>query len=238
MIGKRLALVLVGSVVATTHAASIDDDLARCRAIDDIDERVACYDALSDADARSEPAARVEAAESATVDEVLRPTREAPAVVRRATPPEQPVRAPSQPAPVATPAPESVEDAKPRGRLRGLLDTITFRKRKPAEDEMAEETAEGAEPTDPALPATRDPDEQFGFEDRGTLRATITRVQKLSRGQFVLTLDNGQIWREIEMRPRSRFHVGEEITIDRGLMGNYRLRLTRSGYTNSVRRLR
>jgi hypothetical protein len=50
--------------------------------------------------------------------------------------------------------------------------------------------------------------------------AAVTRVVPLSRGQVVLTLDNGQIWAQIETKDFP-IKVGDPIEIDEASMGSY-----------------
>lgn len=68
--------------------------------------------------------------------------------------------------------------------------------------------------------------------------ASIASMRRLPRGQLEVTLDNGQVWSEIESSSRSRYTLGDLITIERTRMGNYRLRVDETGYTNSVKRVR
>jgi hypothetical protein len=69
------------------------------------------------------------------------------------------------------------------------------------------------------------------------LRATIISITKLSRGQYVLTLSVGQVWREIEPRRQSRYSVGDEIVITRAFGGSFDLKSSATGYRNKVRRV-
>ena len=69
------------------------------------------------------------------------------------------------------------------------------------------------------------------------LRATIIGITKLSRGQYVLTLSVGQVWREIEPRRQSRYSVGDEIVITRVFGGSFDLKSSATGYRNKVRRV-
>ena len=69
------------------------------------------------------------------------------------------------------------------------------------------------------------------------LRATIISITKLSRGQYVLTLSVGQVWREIEPRRQSRYSVGDEIVITRVFGGSFDLKSSATGYRNKVRRV-
>lgn len=67
--------------------------------------------------------------------------------------------------------------------------------------------------------------------------AEITRVRRLSRGNFLLTLDNGQTWREIEYDKYTRYAVGDSVEISRGRLGTYDLVSQATGHRNKVRRV-
>ena len=67
--------------------------------------------------------------------------------------------------------------------------------------------------------------------------AEIAVVRKLSRGNFQLTLDNGQKWREIEYDKYTRYAVGDMVEIRRGRLGTYDLFSRKTGHRNKVRRI-
>ncbi len=81
---------------------------------------------------------------------------------------------------------------------------------------------------------------QFGFDeprDPQPVIAVIEEIRNLPRGQFVLTLDNGQVWREIEVRRQARFSVGQPVTIRKRTFA-YWLTNDDTGFSNRVKRLR
>ena len=107
-----------------------------------------------------------------------------------------------------------------------------------AEDmEEAEDVEEASvvAPVRPANAASGAP--QAEPREANVISATITQVRKLQRGQFVLTLDNGQVWRETEAKRRARFKVGQRVTIRKGRLSD-RLRNEATGYSNTVHRVR
>ena len=61
---------------------------------------------------------------------------------------------------------------------------------------------------------------------------------KLARGNHRLTLEDGQVWREIEVKPRARYRVGDNVEIARGALGSYNLSNERTGHRIKVRRVR
>jgi hypothetical protein len=93
----------------------------------------------------------------------------------------------------------------------------------------AEPVAAEAAPTPaPAPTPAVDPVADFGNdakkEDEITeISATVVEVRKRTRGQYVVTLDNGQVWTEKDAEPYLRIKVGDTIRIKRVAMGGYRL---------------
>jgi hypothetical protein len=52
------------------------------------------------------------------------------------------------------------------------------------------------------------------------IRATIVEVQKAPRGELVLTLDNGQVWRQSDSA-RLRLRKGQVVVIKRAALGSF-----------------
>jgi hypothetical protein len=53
-----------------------------------------------------------------------------------------------------------------------------------------------------------------------SLPGKIAALQEASRGEYIFTLDNGQIWIQAEPHSSIRFAVGEAVQIERGAMGS------------------
>jgi hypothetical protein len=53
------------------------------------------------------------------------------------------------------------------------------------------------------------------------LAAHITAVSQKSHGEFVVTLDNGQVWQEAEATSHLPLRAGDNITIKRGMLGAF-----------------
>ena len=71
-----------------------------------------------------------------------------------------------------------------------------------------------------------------------SIEGQVVRVVKLARGNHSLTLEDGQVWREIEVKPRARYRVGDAVVIARGAFGSYNLSSERTGHRVKVRRVR
>jgi hypothetical protein len=60
-----------------------------------------------------------------------------------------------------------------------------------------------------------------GFDSRNdVLPGKITALQEVANGQFIFTLDNGQLWIQAEPKPGVHFAVGETVQIEHGAMGS------------------
>ena len=70
------------------------------------------------------------------------------------------------------------------------------------------------------------------------ITATIVSVQKLSRGTHLLTMDDGQVWQEIEYDVKTRYGAGDEVVINRAFFGSYILISQTTGHANKVRRVK
>lgn len=53
-----------------------------------------------------------------------------------------------------------------------------------------------------------------------SLTGKIAALQEAPRGEYIFTLDSGQIWIQAESRPSIHFQVGETVQIERGAMGS------------------
>ena len=58
------------------------------------------------------------------------------------------------------------------------------------------------------------------------------------RGNFQITLDNGQVWRENEYEPNTTYAVGDQVTVEADFMGTQVLRNQRTRQSARVRRVR
>ncbi|HEX7037180.1 MAG TPA: hypothetical protein VF210_15505 [Pseudomonadales bacterium] len=87
---------------------------------------------------------------------------------------------------------------------------------------------------DEAFPVRGARDDEERAEER--LVAEIVEVRSDPRGLHYLTLDNGQIWRELS-KGRIRFEEGDRVEITPGILGSVNLKVEgRSGYVK-VRRV-
>ncbi|OFC69764.1 hypothetical protein [Alteromonas confluentis] len=71
-----------------------------------------------------------------------------------------------------------------------------------------------------------------------SMSATVTEVSSSPRGDFIITLDNGMVWRQNGESANYKMKVGDGITIERGFMNAFYLtKEGRSGRVN-VRRIK
>lgn len=67
------------------------------------------------------------------------------------------------------------------------------------------------------------------------LHARITELRTAASNRFMVTLDNGQIWRHEDAHRGSYLKVGEAITIRKGTLGSYRLTQDEGSSSNWIR---
>jgi hypothetical protein len=64
----------------------------------------------------------------------------------------------------------------------------------------------------------RDP--AVGFDKTDVLTGKISGLQEVANGQWIFTLDNGQLWIQTEPKPGMHFSVGEAVRIEQGAMSS------------------
>ncbi len=85
-----------------------------------------------------------------------------------------------------------------------------------------------------ALPAVKPASQDFGLTEEqrnqrkkdpeptiDMIESRVVAIERHPRDRFTLTLENGQIWTQIEPTPIQRFHVGESITIRKAAFDSY-----------------
>jgi hypothetical protein len=147
--------------------------------------------------------------------------------------------------------------AEPLGKLLACRDITDATARLDCFDRETATLAGGAPPSAKAAPPERaaptlDPQQSFGLNTTAiaaTQEAAGARPAKASKieahvsalalagnGQTVFTLDNSQVWRQIEASGEMLAKLGDTVTISRGLLGSYWLQI-KSGRGCKVTRL-
>jgi hypothetical protein len=136
----------------------------------------------------------------------------APAAVAAPASAAKPVQRPAQvaPAPAQAPAAAAAEAAKDPVSEFGLS-----------------ESAKAARDPDKAAQAAAAPQ---------SVTAKVISVRWRKYGEFVVTLDNGQVWEQIEPMPSAIVKVGDVVTIKKALFGSFTL-VTAGRIGTKVRRL-
>lgn len=122
--------------------------------------------------------------------------------------------------------------------------------RKVASDQAAAVAAAAAAKAaaDAAVKAQADAKDSFGREgikmfgqrgeaEVGEVTATVTEVLRDSVGKVVVVMDNGQIWRQVDGFTLP-LRAGASVTVKRGAMGSYRMRLDGTSRLIQVIRMR
>jgi len=112
----------------------------------------------------------------------------------------------------------------------------------PAEEPKVEATAEPtAAPVEetfgqPADDLNREAGVPAGSDTVDRLVATITGVRLYKVDRVIITLDNGQEWRQTSASRKS-FSVGDKIEINKGAIGSYRMTELDGSHAMKVRRV-
>lgn len=68
-----------------------------------------------------------------------------------------------------------------------------------------------------------------------SLTALVAGMKEYRRNVYVLTLDNGQVWQQMDMDSLFTVKVGDTIQIEKGKLGGYRMARTSDGRSGWVR---
>ncbi len=66
----------------------------------------------------------------------------------------------------------------------------------------------------------------------------ISKIETASRGKRILTLENGQIWRQVGSSSQPRLAAGDTITIEKGALGSFILKEQGSNRSLRVKRIK
>ena len=71
-----------------------------------------------------------------------------------------------------------------------------------------------------------------------TFTSILTGARRGMTGVWMLELENGDVWRELEPTPGSNYRVGDELTFKKGYFGAYRVKNERTNIGTKVKNLR
>jgi hypothetical protein len=80
----------------------------------------------------------------------------------------------------------------------------------------------------------RDPEAERRAEE-AVLPGKITALRQGPRGEYIFTLDNQQVWIQVEIEPNKKFAVGETVHIEHGAMGSLWLAADKNRMTRVTR---
>ncbi|HEY8569030.1 hypothetical protein [Microbulbifer sp.] len=71
-------------------------------------------------------------------------------------------------------------------------------------------------------------EQKFGREQEQAIKeapesitATITSAKEGAFGKYIFTLDNGQVWQQVESSERAIWRGGERVAVERGAFGSF-----------------
>jgi hypothetical protein len=205
---SALALTLAGASVTFAQGStseSLASQLKHCASLTVANTRLACYDALAGFSASNQVAAPPPAGSSGAVTPRVAASAGAAATSGAAASPAAAASSAAAASPGATPSPAAAATAPPPATSNGV-------------------TASGA----PPAPS----DTEFGVHN-GPLEAklitpqrpkhmlaVVSAVSNRPRGELVVTLDNGQVWVQLEAT-NYPLKAGDHVEIDVGALGSY-----------------
>lgn len=213
---RTLSLFVV--LCSASAAAQSPADIERCAGIDADAERLACYDKLfahrkPASPAPQKPATVAPAAAAGAAAAAGTATKSETAAVAGATK--------SEPAAAAATAATAATAAK------SAPASSTATANKTADDfGLDGRTPKGAK------------EEEKQPEGPSEMTARVATVAAQAGGQYVLTLDNGQVWEQQHVDWHLAFKVGDEVIIKRGTFKSYRLQLKGNNRYTAVTRIR
>lgn len=210
-----IAILAAGAAVAGPKE-DVLNDLGQCAAMKDDAARLACYDAL---------APRAKAA-------IAPPVAAAPPM--ETSPPTNVATAPNPPAPPseASAAPPPEEQESWFGRNIGSIFATPPEQQTTAEKFGADKL--------PPPPSEIAPNAQP--QELDSITENVSDVAFTPFGKFIIVLKNGQIWRQIEGDSEQAYFrknaADNMVTISRGLLGSYNLKINDSVKLFKVTRLK
>jgi hypothetical protein len=110
----------------------------------------------------------------------------------------------------------------------------------------------GASAAAPAAAAAASPEADFGLTEAArrarepaestekfpdSITGTVAKVSRQPAGELIVTLENGQVWTQLQVDPRARVAAGDTVTIKKAALGSHML-VTPSRYATRVRRVK
>lgn len=225
-----LALAVACSLAALAEADDLRTQVIECGAIADSKERIACYDRIVRlaSEERAADDSEVQAESPQPRSASANPVREETPRLERATRPS--------PEEIGTVQLSGEQPAQPNEQTANRNSPGARAAANPRSDEIR--ATPRSAPTQRAIEGFGADKLTHGSEERlERIVSAIVRIRKLSRGNYLLTLDNGQRWREIEYDRYTRYAVGDRVEIRRGRLGTYDLISQATGHRNKVRRV-
>ena len=216
-ISHPLRLTLLSAALLATAAGaqsdrSLADRLLACDALQNAQDRLACYNSIADS-------IKASSAEDAGPQAGSSPATDGSPRTLPAAPPE-PVRAehadPSpEPAPAAAAEPPAASPPEPAAAAPAA-------RPRPAPSRPAPSPAAGSSSVAPERPVGEEPSPGPASL---TGEAVIVRVWENYDGRFTVELDNGHVWRETQGTRVGIPDVGARVEVTRSLFGAYRMKI-------------
>jgi hypothetical protein len=80
------------------------------------------------------------------------------------------------------------------------------------------------------------PSLEGGDHEIDNVQMTVASVRRSPLGYYTFTMENGQVWEQVEPQNARNIRAGDTITIERAALGSFRLTSPRGGAGHRVRR--
>ncbi len=208
---NALAFVALASCVSALCRAagppSLAESLQSCAKMADVTERVRCYDAVAAQAAASAPTPVIPPA----------PGVAAPPSVRTVPPRTPPPAARTAPPANAAPAAETAKGAAASSPASAST--------------AAAGTAAGGDFGKEQLPKSSRP---APTEANTGMDSSIKDLHVVGAGAYIISLANGQVWREEGSKKMMYFRAGMDVRIEKGTLGSYQMWTEKIGRKNWV----
>ncbi len=202
---KTISIILALIISSYSHAQELADTLLVCAENTDSQQRLACYDNLAKQTKAKRQASALATVSATTQQPTEQPiasveTKNLDTVVKRVAVPPPPKKTQQIP--------------KTKASLAQVKDQETAAQ---PEKQVAK----------PAIEQSVSAEDKFGYEHKRqandliqTLNIGVTKVSKTPFGKMIITLDNGQVWRQTD-KVRLKIESGQTVSIERGMLGSF-----------------
>lgn len=250
---RTVVTVLTVLMSGIVYASDVSDQLLRCRQLASHVERLDCYEELA-ASVERDQVVNTNEEQTRDADNVAR-DQSTSVKIDNVEQPRDPEDVASDPVISVTEGEKTMSDdvvsikgerTPPRNVDDDQVVRVNEEQNRDANDVAPDQIVSvKVEEAEQVVNADSERRRNFGLprdvlEPHPQISGVIAGIQRLPHGQYQITMEDGQVWRETEKHVQSRiaYAIGDRVTIEKALLGSYRLRVVASKYTSKVKRVR